>query len=207
MAAFAFATRLSVSIHRWALIGISNRKMRRLWKAFLEAPEKWWSRDELGEFTRLGVGSFEAELVELDMAGLIEPQKRFAGQYVHCLTEKGKQVLHENNPDTYQWKHPSWKKAAPDLLEGQANALRELTKVMLALAVLFGIAAVSASGTLNSILGFFEGSWIFLSGLVYWWQFKLSTQRDDKKPLYRNIAAITTLCGLFLIAITIGSWT
>jgi len=180
--------------------------MRRLWKAFLEGPEVWWSRNELGETTKLGVGSFEAELIELDMAGLVESQKRFGGQYVRRLTKKGERVLPEGNPDTYEWQHPSWKKAAPDLLEGQEKALRELTQLLLILVISFGLIAVSTSGTLNSVLGTLEGTWVFLAGLVYWWRFKLSERMGNTNTIYRTLSAVTTIGGLFLLTLSVGSW-
>lgn len=114
MRAFMFALRLSLSISRWRLIGVSNRKMRKLWDAFLSDPEYWWHRDELAEKTKMPMGSFEAELVELDMADLTETQKRFGGRYVRRLTTKGKHALASCQPSSYDWHHRRWHRAHPD---------------------------------------------------------------------------------------------
>lgn len=114
MKALGFASRLFISILRWRLIGVSNKKMRAVWDGFLTNTSRWWTTRELSREIGLPQGSFEAEIVELDMAGLVERKKMPDGAYVRRLTVKGKEVLCSIEPAKYDWHHRRWRRAKPD---------------------------------------------------------------------------------------------
>ena len=114
MRSLTYVLRLVTSILRWRLIGVSNKKMRLIWKAFQTNTDHGWTQKELSRQTGLPDGSFEAEIVELDMAKLVKREKSFEGKYVRRLTPNGKAALQSIDPAKYDWHHRRWRRAKSD---------------------------------------------------------------------------------------------
>lgn len=103
-----FAVRLLLSMIRWSMIGVSYSNMECLWEVMNDGSQsrRWQSRD-LAMATGMPVGSFEAELVELDIAGLVDKEKPHAGVGTYRLNAKGRRVQ-KSELRGYPWSRPRW---------------------------------------------------------------------------------------------------
>lgn len=206
MRARAFITRLSFSMGRWGLIGVSNRKMARLWKAFLSEPTKWWTKRELCEATKLPDGSFEAELVELDMAGLVSSEQRFAGPYARRLTDEGLEVMKSGDPQKFQWEHPRFGPTSAKVAPGQIRFLKVVSVRLLNTTIVFTLLAI-----FTGVLAFDvpAGMASLLAAGTYAWRIRIAKrlagqELEEAIGYPMNFLLASLLVGVFLTLTGVG---